>query len=136
MFGVDTSELLIVAVLALLFIGPKELPRAMMTVGRFVGKMRGYARHFTSGIENVIREAELDEMDRKWREQNAAILADHPADAHYHDPAAPQMLPLDPTPLDPTPDVMPPLIDEPLLPLEIHAAPDDDPRPPLDRPLP
>jgi len=133
MFGVDTSELLIVAILALLFIGPKELPRAMMTVGRFVGKMRGYARHFTSGIENVIREAELEEMDRKWREQNAAILSQHPADAHYPDPAdaTPQMLPL-----EPTPDVMPPLIDEPLLPLEIRAAPDDDPRAPRERPLP
>ena len=59
MFGVDTSELLVVAVVALLFIGPKELPRVMMMVGRWVGKIRGYARHFTSGIENVIREAEL-----------------------------------------------------------------------------
>ena len=132
MFGVDTSELLIVAIFALLFIGPKELPRAMMTVGRFVGKMRGYARHFTSGIENVIREAELDEMDRKWREQNAAILALHPADADYPDPAAaPWMLPL-----EPTPDTMPPLADQPLLPLEIPAAPDNDPRPPHERPLP
>ncbi len=35
MFGVDTSELLVVAVLALLFIGPKELPRVMMLVGRW-----------------------------------------------------------------------------------------------------
>ena len=144
MFGVDTSELLIVAVLALLFIGPKELPRAMMTVGRFVGRMRGYARHFTSGIENVIREAELEEMDRKWREQNAAILSQHPADAYYPDPGPgaptidPQavMRPLDPYPAVPTPDSMPPLADEPLLPLEIRAAPDDDSLPPRERPLP
>ena len=141
MFGVDTSELLIVAILALLFIGPKELPRAMMTVGRFVGKMRGYARHFTSGIENVIREAELEEMDRKWREQNAAILAQHPADAVYPEPGAGATT-VDPAsapvmmPLEPTPDVMPPIVDEPLLPLEIRAAPDDDPRPPRTRPLP
>ncbi len=49
MFGVDTSELLVVAVVALLFIGPKELPRVMMTVGRWVGQVRGYARHFTAG---------------------------------------------------------------------------------------
>ena len=35
MFGVDTTELLIVAVLALIFIGPKDLPRAMRTVGRW-----------------------------------------------------------------------------------------------------
>jgi sec-independent protein translocase protein TatB len=79
MFGVDSSELLVVAVLALLFIGPKELPRVMMTVGRFVGQVRGYARHFTSGIENVIREAELEEMERKWREENERIMREFPA---------------------------------------------------------
>ena len=140
MFGVDTSELLIVAVLALLFIGPKELPRAMMTLGRFIGKMRGYARHFTSGIENVIREAELEEMDRKWREQNATILAQHPADAHYPDPG-PGAPAIDPAtapvmmPLVPTPDIMPPIVDEPQLPLEVPAR-DDDPVPPRERPLP
>ena len=75
MFGVDSSELLVVAVLALLFIGPKELPRTMLTVGRWVGQIRGMARHFTAGIENVIREAELEEMERKWREENERILA-------------------------------------------------------------
>ena len=63
MFGVDTSELLIVAVLALLVIGPKELPSAMRAVGRWIGKIRGMARHFTSGIETMIREAELEEME-------------------------------------------------------------------------
>ena len=56
MFGVDSSELIVVAVLALLFIGPKELPKTMMTVGRWVGQVRGYARHFTAGVENVIRD--------------------------------------------------------------------------------
>ena len=86
MFGVDTSELLIVAVLALLFIGPKDLPRAMMMVGRWIGKVRGYARHFTAGIENVVREAELEEMEQKWREENERILAQYPADAPYPDP--------------------------------------------------
>ena len=86
MFGVDTSELLIVAVLALLFIGPKDLPRAMMMVGRWVGKVRGYARHFTAGIENVVREAELEEMEQNWRKENQRILAQYPADAHYPEP--------------------------------------------------
>ena len=79
MFGVDTSELLIVAVLALLFIGPKELPAAMRTVGRWVGKVRGMARQFTSGFEEVVREAELEEMERKWREENDRIMRDYPA---------------------------------------------------------
>ncbi|MBA2770432.1 MAG: twin-arginine translocase subunit TatB [Sphingomonas sp.] len=79
MFGVDTTELLIVAILALLFIGPKELPTAMRTVGRWIGKVRGMARHFTSGFEDMVREAELEEMERKWREENDRIMREYPA---------------------------------------------------------
>ncbi|MEO6581648.1 MAG: twin-arginine translocase TatA/TatE family subunit [Sphingomicrobium sp.] len=125
MFGVDSSELIVVAVLALLFIGPKELPRTMMTVGRWVGQIRGYARHFTSGVENVIREAELEEMDRKWREENERILSIHPADGDYPEPVMTAL---------PNPTSYPD--DEPPLPLEAPAAPDDDPTPPNQRPLP
>ena len=78
MFGVDTSELLIVAVLALLVIGPKELPATMRTVGGWIGKVRGMARHFTSGIETMIREAELEEMEKRWREENERIMREFP----------------------------------------------------------
>jgi sec-independent protein translocase protein TatB len=78
MFGVDSTELIIVAVLALLFIGPKELPATMRTVGRWVGKIRAMSRHFTSGIEAMIREAELEEMEKKWREENERIMREHP----------------------------------------------------------
>ena len=79
MFGVDTSELILVAVLALIFIGPKDLPQALRTVGRWVGQVRGMARHFTSGIESMIREAELEEMEKKWREENERIMREYPA---------------------------------------------------------
>ena len=79
MFGVDTSELVIVAIVALLFIGPKELPQTLRTVGQWIGKVRGMARHFTSGVEAVIREAELEEMERKWREENERIMRQFPA---------------------------------------------------------
>jgi sec-independent protein translocase protein TatB len=123
MFGVDTSELIVVAVVALLFIGPKELPRVMMQIGRWVGRVRGYARHFTAGVENVIREAELEEMEKKWREENQRILARHPADGHYPEP-------------EPVMTSLPPSEAEPTLPLEAPAAPDDDPTPPSDRKLP
>ena len=127
MFGVDSTELFIIAIAALLFIGPKDLPRVMMTIGRWVGKVRGHARHFTAGIENMMREAELEEMEKKWREENQRILGQYPADAAYPDPAPaateqPVMTAL--------PD------DQPTLPLEAPAAPDDDARPPVERPLP
>jgi sec-independent protein translocase protein TatB len=79
MFGVDTSELVLLAVLALIFIGPKDLPMALRTVGRWVGQVRGMARHFHSGVEAMIREAELEEMEKKWREENERIMREFPA---------------------------------------------------------
>lgn len=83
MFGVDTTELLIVALAALVFIGPKELPTAMRTVGRWVGRARAHARHFTAGIENMMREAELEEMEKRWRDENDRIMRDHPVAVPY-----------------------------------------------------
>ena len=83
MFGVDTSELFIVAILALIFIGPKELPSTMRTVGRWIGRARAHARHFTSGIENMMREAELEEMEKRWREENERIMREHPVALPY-----------------------------------------------------
>src|SRR5262245_35392216 len=105
MFGVDTSELLVVAVVALLFIGPKELPQVMMRGGRWIGQLRGYARHFTSGIENVIREAELEEMEKKWREENERIMAQYPASADYPEPVIPSPPTPAPVPQDSQPDL-------------------------------
>ena len=129
MFGVDSIELIIVAIAALLFIGPKELPAAMRAAGRWVGKVRGMARHFSSGIEAVIREAELEEMDRKWREENERIMREHPM---------PELSGEAMVELNPAADAQACLErpDEPLLPLEAPPAPDDDPTPPAERPLP
>lgn len=88
MFGVDTSELAVVAVIALIFIGPKDLPRVLRTLGHWIGRVRGMARHFTSGIESMVREAELEEMEKKWREENERIMKLHPAGADYPEPPA------------------------------------------------
>lgn len=87
MFGVDTTELLIVALAALVFIGPKELPGAMRTLGRWIGQARGHARHFTAGIENMMREAELEEMEKRWREENERIMREHPASLSFAAPS-------------------------------------------------
>ncbi len=86
MFGVDSSELAVVAILALIFIGPKDLPKVMRTIGYWVGRIRGRARHFTAGIENMVREAELEEMEKRWREENERIMSMHPPDAHHPEP--------------------------------------------------
>jgi sec-independent protein translocase protein TatB len=78
MFDVGFDEMLVIAVVAILVIGPKDLPLALRNVGRWVAKVRSVSGHFRSGIETMIREAELEEMEKKWRAQNEAILNAHP----------------------------------------------------------
>ena len=87
MFGIDSGELLIIAVVALVVIGPKDLPRVMRTLGNFIGRARGMARHFRSGFDTMMREAELEEMEKKWKAENERIMREHPAPAEP--PAAP-----------------------------------------------
>jgi sec-independent protein translocase protein TatB len=81
MLDIAPSELLAVAVIALLVIGPKDLPRVMRVVGQWVGKARGMARHFRSGFDNMIREAELEDMEKKWKEENERIMQAYPSTA-------------------------------------------------------
>lgn len=110
MFGIAPDEMLLVVIVAIIVIGPKDLPLALRTAGRWIGKIRRVSGHFRAGIESMIREAEMEEMERKWKEQNAAIMAAHPtveADAGQTAEAAtdqndppPLMQPL-PAPIDP-----------------------------------
>lgn len=78
MFDVAPTELLVVAIVALLVIGPKDLPKAMRFVGKWVGKARAMSRHFRSGLDTMMREAELEEMEKQWREHNAEIMRNYP----------------------------------------------------------
>ncbi len=78
MFDVAPTELLLVAVVALVVIGPKDLPKAMRIVGQWVGKARGMARHFRSGFDTMMRESELADMEKKWKEENERIMAANP----------------------------------------------------------
>lgn len=77
MFDIAPSEFILFALVALVVIGPKDLPKAMRVVGRFVGKARGMARHFRSGFDAMVREAELEEMEKKWKEENERIMREH-----------------------------------------------------------
>lgn len=78
MFDVAPTELLLVAVVALLVIGPKDLPRAMRIVGKWVGRARGIARQFRSGIDTMIRESELADMEKQWAAENERIMREYP----------------------------------------------------------
>nr|WP_086493049.1 Sec-independent protein translocase protein TatB [Novosphingobium panipatense] len=78
MFDIGASELLMIVIVAVVVIGPKDMPLAMRTAGRWIGKMRKISGHFRAGIDAMVREAELEEMERKWREQNEAIMKANP----------------------------------------------------------
>ena len=81
MFDIGATELLMIVVVAVIVIGPKDLPLALRTAGRWIGKMRRLSNHFRSGFDAMVREAEMEEMEKKWREQNERIMREHPADA-------------------------------------------------------
>jgi sec-independent protein translocase protein TatB len=78
MFGIDSMELLVVALVALVVIGPKELPNVMRVVGKWIGKARSVASQFRSGFDDMVREAELAELEKKWQEENAKIMRENP----------------------------------------------------------
>ncbi len=79
MFDIGADELLLIAVIAIIVIGPKDLPLALRTAGRWIGKMRKLSGHFRAGVDAMIREAEMEELEKNWREQNEKIMREHPA---------------------------------------------------------
>lgn len=111
MFGIDSSELFVIGLVALLVIGPQRLPLAMRTVGQWVAKGRAMTRHVRSGFDAMIREAELEEMQKAWAKQNEAIMK-----ATEMDPSAF----LDPG--NPLPTALPPPAEEPAITPEPQSA--------------
>ncbi|WP_336981465.1 Sec-independent protein translocase protein TatB [Altererythrobacter fulvus] len=109
MFDIGAQELLVIVVVAILVIGPKDLPAALRTAGRWIGKIRRVSNHFRAGVETMIREAELEEMEKKWQEQNRRVMEQHP-DAEQPNAAnggGAEMVPLPPVPDAPV-DAPPP----------------------------
>jgi sec-independent protein translocase protein TatB len=125
MFDIGSSELLLIVIIAVVVIGPKDLPRALYKVGQIVGKARGMARHFRTGIDAMVREVEMEELEKKWADQNRRIMQEHPADAS----AAPVMEPLSAPTAAPLPgaDASPP-------PFVAQSAPASTPAPAADGP--
>jgi sec-independent protein translocase protein TatB len=76
MFDIGWSELFLIGIVALIVIGPKDLPLAMRTVARFVRKVRGLSHEFHNAMSEVMREAELDELKRKMQAAAATDLGD------------------------------------------------------------
>lgn len=88
MFGIDSTEFLLIVIVAVIVIGPKDLPRALYKVGQIVGKAQGMARHFRTGIDAMVREVELAELEKKWADQNKRIMEEHPPETIGEDGGA------------------------------------------------
>jgi len=78
MFDIGATELLLLVVVAILVIGPKDMPLALRTAGKWVGKFRKMSAQFRNGFDSIVREAELDDMEQKWKAQNEKIMREHP----------------------------------------------------------
>ncbi|MEP7349992.1 MAG: Sec-independent protein translocase protein TatB [Sphingorhabdus sp.] len=78
MFDIASSEFLLVMLVALVVIGPKDLPRVLSAVGKWVGKARGVAAQFRSGFDEMVRQSELEELEKQWQAENDRIMAIHP----------------------------------------------------------
>lgn len=68
MLDIGWPELFLIGVVALIVIGPKDLPQVMRSVAGFVRKARGLSQEFQSGVAQMMREAELDDLKRKLEE--------------------------------------------------------------------
>ncbi|MSO85211.1 MAG: twin-arginine translocase subunit TatB [Rhodospirillales bacterium] len=64
MFDIGWQELLVIGVVALVVIGPKDMPTAIRAVSRWASKARALAREFQQGIDEVVREAELQDVKK------------------------------------------------------------------------
>jgi sec-independent protein translocase protein TatB len=111
MLDIAPTEFLLVAFVALVVIGPKDLPKAMRFLGHWLGRARAIGRQFRAGFDEMVREAELEEMEKKWKAENERIMREHPQAAS---PAPP--------PVQPDPD-MPPAPEpyDDLLPRSVNA---------------
>ncbi len=84
MIDIGWSEMAVVALIALLILGPKELPQAMRMVARWVKKLRAMTRDVQSGFDQMIREADLEETRKSignpnssnWAERVGATIID------------------------------------------------------------
>lgn len=88
MFDIGASELLLVVIVAVVVIGPKDLPLALRTAGKWMAKIRRVSSHFRAGLDAMVREAELEELEREWKERNESIMKAHPDSAEMHGPPA------------------------------------------------
>jgi sec-independent protein translocase protein TatB len=73
MFEISWSEILILAIVTLVFVGPKELPGFLRTLGKYAGALRKQANEFRRHFDDAMRESELDSMRKEMEAMQAKI---------------------------------------------------------------
>jgi sec-independent protein translocase protein TatB len=76
MFDISWSELLILGIVTLIFVGPKDLPVFMRTLGRYAGAVKRQVGEVRAQFEVVVREAELDQMRKEVEGVQTSINAE------------------------------------------------------------
>src|SRR6266705_195610 len=74
LFDIGWPELMLIGIVALIVIGPKDLPKALRVAGFWVRKARTLSREFQSSVEQMVREAELDEMRQELKKASEIDL--------------------------------------------------------------
>ncbi len=77
MFDLAWGELMVVGLVAVLVLGPKELPQAMRTFAKALRKVRSLSSEFQGHFNEVLREAELDEVRKQVQKFSQTSLTDH-----------------------------------------------------------
>ena len=73
MFDIGWQEIIILMLIALIVVGPKDLPRIVKTAGQWMGKARGYARDFQRTIEEAADATEIDSIKKEIDEANREL---------------------------------------------------------------
>lgn len=73
MFDMSWGEVMVIGAVALIVIGPKDLPKALRTVGQVTGKLRRMAAEFQGQFQEAMREAELDDAKRQLQGLNESV---------------------------------------------------------------
>jgi sec-independent protein translocase protein TatB len=75
MFDITSSKLLILAIVALIVVGPKDLPILLRTVGKYLAVIRRHAAEFRGQFDEAMREAELDGLKKEFENVSREVRA-------------------------------------------------------------